>query len=375
MGNAGIIYDGQTIDLGSKGVHNAQPGRAADLHRSFGGTGQTVVEHTYELLKIEKDWRGTDEPLGDVDLYRALMTFWNAWAVHGRPFAFAFDLSKTFDSVLTADPVLGNRLVNGDVEAWTSATQPEDVTVALSGSTTFTREVKREDVYEGLYSARWDIVGGAQSTAAWLTDKAIPSGAAFGVLLRQRFSASGQRFEYAIQNQANSKWAQNTTPTWSAGQVWLTAGAGVTGFDWALHSQTFASGPDASGILKIVVRNPTSPASAWLDALELRRTSGTLAIRNRTGLAASDAIRLISRTESREEIVVVGGLTTPADLSSDLTLAALPRGRFDVRDIVRAIEYYPYLIADQDEPAVMEVEPGGLFRLSLKCRDALTGRT
>lgn len=365
MGNAAILYDRKTIDLGAQGVIGVLGGRTFEGSRVFAGASQTTVLRSYQAIEIQKRF-------SDRTLYQSIQTFWHDWALQGRPFSFAFDSAKTMDAPIMLDPLYGNMLDNGDMEVWASATAATGWIFTIAGGTSIDRETKREDVQEGLYAMRWTLSGASQSTAAINSYRQLALSVPFKISFWQKDSA-GIGMDYSVQNVTSGLWAQNTTPTWGAGQVWLATGA-INTVEWALYSQTFNSGLASTGTVKIVLRNQTTGSVPHLvDDLRLERTAGTVRVRSATGLVNTDVVRFVSRTEPREELVTVSSFASAGLGMQDLTLSALPRGRFDMRDIVREEDYYPYLLADQKDEAVVE-NAGGVFDLSLKCRDSLTGR-
>jgi len=69
----------------------------------------------------------------------------------------------------------------------------------------------------------------------------------------------------------------------------------------------------------------------------------------------------------------VSGFVVQGDAAVRMTLGANTIGRWDARDILRSQDYFPHMVADQEDPAITE-DTGSLFRFDLKCREALTGR-
>lgn len=370
MGNAGIIYDrGTTIDFGTAGVVSALPGTMVEGERLFWGTGQSVISYQGRTLRIQKGPFYNDQPL-----YRALSTFWGSWGSKGLPFAFAADLAKVGDTSLWTDARVGNLVTNGGLENWTG-TDPDGVTITLSGATTITRETRYEDVRTGLYSLRYDRAAAAQSIARFETQRSIDLGWPFVVRFRYRTRTTGSRLEYAVQQVDDGFYAQDTNgSSWAAPAVYFNAG-NTTTLDWHLHSQGFASGVANESVLRIYIRNGATGGTAyWLDDVEFTQSAPNyIYVRESIGFTTGDAVRLIARTGHREELTTVSGFVVQGDAAVRMTLGANTIGRWDARDILRSQDYFPHMVADQEDPAITE-DTGSLFRFDLKCREALTGR-
>ena len=364
MGNPGIIYGRTTIDFGASGVQNAQPGLEFVGSRTLGGTAQTTLFQLRDRITIEKTW--TEATVAD--LYRKLLSWW-AYAAAGGTFAFALDLAKTGWAPITSDPGTGNSVSGGDFEAWLAgASAPDKWTLAQVGSTTFSRESQLEHVWDGLFSLRWNIVSGAQSTAMIQTPGIVTSFTPLTVSYRHKSDVNAS-VQAAVKDVVGNLWW--TGSAWSGSQTWITPTA-PTNPQFALASISIAGGQGNDGAMQVWLRNPTTGTKAWVDDVRLEQANAFVSTGG-AGFAVNDQVELISRSTRRREAMKVQSVSTQSDGSQLVFFVNQPAERYDPRDIIQHQDYYPFLTVDQRDPAVWE-ELNGVYRLKAECVEILTGR-
>lgn len=376
MGNAAIIYDSGriSVDLGANGVTNAAPGRAWEGARHYAGAAQIVTTRRYDVLKIEKVWAESAHP----GLYRQLSTFWNDWAIAGNPFAFVLDTAKANLSPLVYNPGFGNWLPNGGFEAWLGSF-PDGWSFAQTGGTTLTKETLLDSVAEGLYALKFTQVAGAQSNAYIRTTDYFNQNSYFNVSLRHKNDAKGT-MAWAVRNTVDNTWW--TGATWSGTQTVNNVTA-PTSRGWTLYTSPTIQMTGNASPLEVYVRNATT-GNTWVDDVRLTQpyapnqagsAGKCLLVAEYGTFAIGDVVRVRSKAGGYEEWAQLADVyTRPTESWQDLYLTGNLRNRYVPGDTVQNVEHYPFLVADQDDPALQE-EPGSIYKLEIKCREALPGRT
>jgi hypothetical protein len=366
VGNARLIYTGgQIIDLGASGFQSVEGGRAFDGTR-LPRTGDAVVERLFDSIRFQAI-------RADALLLRTIRAF-ESYALAGGAFAVANDSAQMVDTVINADPAYLEKVTNGDLEAWDAAgTTPTGMTVSLSGSTTISRENKREDVFAGQFAARWDVSASGDRSLLKLRTTQVPAGVATRLTYRHKYDPSAPyagAFQVTVQNVANAKYLQ-VNGTWSAGIAYLPSNLQTLQYAQTTLAFTMDSvageldiewGPAFSG---------SGPQLLHLDDIHVWVNSFVIPVRDTNGIGTNTSYRFMSRTRGYTEVLLVTGFVP--DVS--VTVSQLPRLQFEARDIVRSESYWPYLKLDQKSPIIQELPGGtGLFALDMKCIEAESGR-
>lgn len=368
MGNAAFVYDRRTVDLGAQGVFNAQPGVSFEAQRVFAGTAQVTITSHYDAITVEKLWVRKGNP--DLDLYLALLSFWNSWAGAGRPFAFALDSAKQQNIRITSDIGSGNMVDNGDMEIWPpSGAAPDKWTFGLSGSTTITRETAEGEVYEGLNALKWSAVAAAQSTAKITSARSIAAGAAVDLSFAHKGGAALGKIEYAIRDVTSNLYFQLDGISWAAGVAFWQ----VTPINQEYQAWTASLFANATGLYEVTFRNATTATNVWLDDVKLVQPISQISLRALASFVTGDAVRIVSRAGLYDEAVRLTSVTAGGSGTGIINFTPTLTRQYGAGDFVRNADFYPALVIDQKEPAVWESE-GGTYNLKMKCRESMSGR-
>lgn len=106
-----------------------------------------------------------------------------------------------------------DRITNGNIESWASATDLNDWSEAISGSSTVNRE--SSDVFAGTYSCRFDI-DGSNSVAHIAQNISLAAGKWHIVTIQNKASTTPITSYIQIQNNTTSNYLQDDLSTWGA---------------------------------------------------------------------------------------------------------------------------------------------------------------